>query len=493
MSIEVTRRNGLRQVARDVRRKPAPFLLFTTYKTFAVLLFLQGFFFDGAFEVAEMTFPLLIVFLLACAGAFLFFAVSFRKITVFDKGGYLWFVGVSMTLGVFFLFMETHGGMADGYVRTATLCLGMVMLAVGTAGIHVELGRLFGMLGMTPTLTYGISSALATGAASLVIALMSPAARWATAFVMPLAIVLLFAWARRSAFPDRRELYRESTIELLVPYRFMATSVAQGLALGVPLGFLAFSGFVSQEIDSIGYALAALLALVAVLALQMDFNRSIYQIGFPVAAAGLLAAGVLGPASPVAGLLQLTGFLYLDLVLWGLGSYLIKNCDQPATWLSSCPSAALMTGRALGLVMGCVALQTLSGTAEVMAFFCILAFVMLVAALLLTNSANLRTGWGFVRPGGPDGVTDSLRTCEVIAQEFGLTQREREIMHSIIRGKSRKEIAEDLFITPNTIKTHLHNLYGKLDIHSEADLKAFVAKRERMFSTGEDAASLASE
>ena len=48
----------------------------------------------------------------------------------------------------------------------------------------------------------------------------------------------------------------------------------------------------------------------------------------------------------------MTGFLYLDLVLWGLGSYLIKNCDQPATWVASCPSTALMTGRALGIVVG---------------------------------------------------------------------------------------------------------------------------------------------
>ncbi len=492
MNIEVTRRNGLRQVACDVRLRPAPFLLFTAYKVFAVLLFLQGFFFGGTFEAAGLTFPLLAVFLLACAGVFLFFAVCFKRITVVSKDGYLWFLAASMTLGVFFLFMEAHGGMVDGYARGATLVLGMALLAVGTVGIHVELGRLFGMLGMMPTMTYGISSALATGVLSLGVALAGTTARWALAFVMPALIVLLFCRARRSAFPDRKELYRESTIELLIPYRFMATSVTQGLALGVPLGFASLTGLMPQEMDSAGYVLGALLALVTVIVFQMDFNRSIYQIGFPVAGAGLLLAGVLGPASPLAGLLQVTGFLYLDLVLWGLGSYLIKNCDQPATWLSACPSAALMTGRALGMVAGCVAMQMLAGADEVMAFFCALAFVVLMAALLLTNGANLRTGWGFVRPGGPDEVTDSLRTCEVIAQEFGLTRREQEIMYSIIRGKSRKEIAEDLFITPNTIKTHLHNLYGKLDIHSEVALKAFVAKRERMFSTDEDASPLAS-
>ncbi|MDJ1650132.1 MULTISPECIES: helix-turn-helix transcriptional regulator [Gordonibacter] len=61
-------------------------------------------------------------------------------------------------------------------------------------------------------------------------------------------------------------------------------------------------------------------------------------------------------------------------------------------------------------------------------------------------------------------------------------------MQCIVGGKSRKEIAEELFITSNTIKTHLHNLYGKLDIHSESELKKFVARREKMLSTADDPA-----
>ena len=152
-----------------------------------------------------------------------------------------------------------------------------------------------------------------------------------------------------------------------------------------------------------------------------------------------------------------------------------------------------MLGRALGIVVGSVALQVLADSAQIVVFFCTLAFLVLMTALLLTNNANMRTGWGFVRPGDPDEATDSYRTCEVVAQDFGLTQRELEIMYSLIEGKSRKEIAEDLYITSNTIKTHLHNLYGKLDIHSESDLKAFVAKRERMVSTEEDAVPLPPE
>ena len=475
MEAEGARFGGMRKVVHDVREQPTLFVGFTAYKTFAVLLFLDGFFFPGTFQVAGFELSTIVPFLFICAGVCLFFAFRFRKIKVFDKDAYLWFLVGSMVLGVFFLFMETHAGIADDAFRFATLVLGMVLLAVGTMGIHIELGRIFGMLGMTPTLTFGIASALATGVLSLGITLLDPLLRWVVAFVLPAFIVLLFYCAKGRVFPDQKVLYRESANDLFIPYRFMATSVTQGLALGIPLGFLSFSGFLSQMLDSVGYFFAAALALLAVLVLQMDFNRSIYQIGFPLAGAGLLAVGM------------------LDLVLWGLGSYLIKNCDQPATWVASCPSTALMLGRALGIVVGSVALQVLADSAQIVVFFCTLAFLVLMTALLLTNNANMRTGWGFVRPGDPDEATDSYRTCEVVAQDFGLTQRELEIMYSLIEGKSRKEIAEDLYITSNTIKTHLHNLYGKLDIHSESDLKAFVAKRERMFSTEEDAVPLPPE
>ena len=483
---EGVHRGGVRKVVYDVWRYPDLLVGFAAYKTFAVLLFVEGFVVPGTFSVGGFRFPTLILFMLMCTAACLFFAFRFKRMHVFDKNSYLGFLAACMVMGVLFLFMESHAGITSIGFQVLALTLGMVLAAVGTIGIHIELGRILGMMGMTSTFTFGIASALVTAVAILGISLLSPLGKWGVAFLLPVVVVVAFYRAKTRVFPDQKALYRESTKDLLIPYRFMATSVTQGLAVGIPLGCLSFSGFYDQALDAAGYFLAAILALLVVLVLQVDFNRAVYQIGFPLAACGLLAVGVLGEAAPLAGVLQVTGFVYLDLVLWGLGSYLIKNCDQPATWLCSFPTTALMIGRAVGIAIGSVSLQMAMGAGEMMLFFCVLAFLVLLAALQLTSNANMRTGWGFVRPGDPDEATDSYRTCEVVAQDFGLTQRELEIMYSLVEGKSRKEIAEDLYITSNTIKTHLHNLYGKLDIHSESDLKAFVSKREKMFSTGEE-------
>jgi LuxR family maltose regulon positive regulatory protein len=50
--------------------------------------------------------------------------------------------------------------------------------------------------------------------------------------------------------------------------------------------------------------------------------------------------------------------------------------------------------------------------------------------------------------------------------EPGLTPREQEILAEIAAGLSNKEIEEKLVISRNTVRTHIKNLYAKLDVSS---------------------------
>ena len=49
------------------------------------------------------------------------------------------------------------------------------------------------------------------------------------------------------------------------------------------------------------------------------------------------------------------------------------------------------------------------------------------------------------------------------AAEIGLSPREQEVLGQIAQGKSNKEIAETLFVSESTIKSHVSNLLVKLD------------------------------
>lgn len=57
-----------------------------------------------------------------------------------------------------------------------------------------------------------------------------------------------------------------------------------------------------------------------------------------------------------------------------------------------------------------------------------------------------------------------------------LTSREREILEFVLRNKKRREIAEELCLSENTIKTYTRTLYGKLGVSSREELYALLMK-----------------
>ncbi|MBY2477182.1 response regulator transcription factor [Clostridioides difficile] len=79
----------------------------------------------------------------------------------------------------------------------------------------------------------------------------------------------------------------------------------------------------------------------------------------------------------------------------------------------------------------------------------------------------------------PDSLIDSLlkvhqgRTCfpsennELIIED--LTSMEKKILQLICRGKKRKVIADELYISERTLSNHLQHIYNKLDVSSSVE------------------------
>lgn len=59
---------------------------------------------------------------------------------------------------------------------------------------------------------------------------------------------------------------------------------------------------------------------------------------------------------------------------------------------------------------------------------------------------------------------------EEFAKEYNLTPREKDIFNVLINGKSTKEIADTLYISPDTAKKHINNIMKKTSIHSRIEL-----------------------
>ncbi len=56
-------------------------------------------------------------------------------------------------------------------------------------------------------------------------------------------------------------------------------------------------------------------------------------------------------------------------------------------------------------------------------------------------------------------------TTQIELTQVGLTQRENEVLHLLAQGHTNKEIARDLGLAPDTVKTHLSNVYRKLKVN----------------------------
>lgn len=57
-----------------------------------------------------------------------------------------------------------------------------------------------------------------------------------------------------------------------------------------------------------------------------------------------------------------------------------------------------------------------------------------------------------------------------------LTERETEVLRLLARGMANKQIARELFIAVSTVKTHVNNLYRKLDISSRTQAALYAAR-----------------
>ncbi len=73
------------------------------------------------------------------------------------------------------------------------------------------------------------------------------------------------------------------------------------------------------------------------------------------------------------------------------------------------------------------------------------------------------------------GAPMSTNIARMVVQSFHrnrqspLTPRELEVLNLLASGKSYSSIADQLFVDKETIRTHIKNIYLKLEVHSKAD------------------------
>ena len=160
----------------------------------------------------------------------------------------------------------------------------------------------------------------------------------------------------------------------------------------------------------------------------------------------------------------------ISIALWGR-TFVIFG------WTRLVFRAAAFSGVALG---GWLLHQTwFAESANLVA--CMLMTVLTV--MLFMNALTARDFSLFVRPMKVEGevalpVPEASidEKCKVLADEFGLSRRELDVLQLLARGRSLAVVEEQLYISNSTARTHTRNIYRKLDIHTKQELIDLVEK-----------------
>ena len=105
----------------------------------------------------------------------------------------------------------------------------------------------------------------------------------------------------------------------------------------------------------------------------------------------------------------------------------------------------------------------------------------------LTKGASVEDLLGAIRQAHAGGMLMQPAVARAVraaferapVPDYGLTDRERDVLREMVAGGTQREIAERLFVSASTVNSHVQHVYEKLHVHSGS---AAVAKavRERL-------------
>lgn len=351
--------------------------------------------------------------------------------------------------------------------------LGALLTAISTFYLACVLLQTGCRLGVAANLRCIACAALmALPMAPLFLVLPQIVLNYATPF-LPLAVYVLLVSSSRGVERIRRKS-STTTEGLFVPARFLITCLVDGMVFGL---FTSISGWSANFIVSVAVAAAiSSVVLVYLIAVRnITYNDILFRIEFPLGALGLLLMLPLGTDSPIPSLLFLTTFVMRYTTVFTLNIYHVSRYDLPLVWVGGYTDFARNFGQVIGFTIPVLFLTGSGVEPSPMRVATLGAIVCLVACVYLQSEANDRTGWGHSRVySEEEPLSGTELACKRIASEFALSNREADVLPLLASGNSHKRVAEQLYISAETVKTHAHSIYRKLDVHSKQELIDFV-------------------
>ena len=192
------------------------------------------------------------------------------------------------------------------------------------------------------------------------------------------------------------------------------------------------------------------------------------------------------------GVIVLTYYL----VNYNFLCYIARLCqsnNSDATYITCVTQALVRLVMLAGIIGGqfFLANNTMGDFAKLCALA--LAVIYLISMGLIRNVLAKRGGEGELRAQAiaPNKAESSppmepLPLCPLddMCSLYALTDKEAEVVFLLIEGYSVKLVAEELGVSPNTVRTHVRSIYEKMDVHTRDDLIRFYRSFEKIKERG---------
>jgi DNA-binding NarL/FixJ family response regulator len=95
---------------------------------------------------------------------------------------------------------------------------------------------------------------------------------------------------------------------------------------------------------------------------------------------------------------------------------------------------------------------------------------------LVNSIRKLLSGENSLHPKATNHLLTRITKQDPPHKIHALTKREKDVLVELAKGKSNKEIASSLYITEKTVKTHISNIFSKLEVSDRTQAALYAVK-----------------
>ena len=458
-------------------------LVFTTVCGFSLYwaclftMLMRNSFMDGGIEVLWYHFFLRIAFLVGCVAmcAAMAFATDFlstQRGVRMPRGGVFMFSFVAITSTLIY----NSTGMP---MPLAFDCVAWGLAGVGLTCLFMPWVELMGSI-TRREMVLALAGSIALGACLYLMMNMLPFPfNIALHFIGQLSSLAIVVMIEHSdevvpAPVIPRERSREN-IKLTLPFRAM--TIAYGVVLGLGIGLTTqIQGDAALYSGIAGATVFGVVAAVACLRFMPERvqQNGAFQILFPVLIIALLPMSFLqGAPATVCNMLVFACFAIFEIAGIYLMLFLSERHKASRLQLACSLQACLFAGVLIGHLIGVVA--TSSGvmdypmlSAAALALVVVLAIMVTLFGVGPVDRSGALAKRKDIEPNVEHGRWRAR--CEAVAREHGLSARETEVFMLLAKGRGIEHIQGKLCISGHTVKSHVYNIYRKMDINSREEL-----------------------